>query len=320
MVQSNVQPIRLGLFWRVLGFVLIPLDFIAVASFLGAAPCLGGNGLEKCSDPHWKLVAVALLSTLFYFYKRRKANPSGAFSWRGNSRLSWDYAVFLFLMLVFIGESLPEVASYIRGIPRGEYGFHVALLDNIRDLITTGRIYDLVIFFILAAVFAFVYRKLHWLIATPLAAVTGAIIEYNLFNRSAGFDTYNPDLNFWGTIIFLIAIWTVLYLLPFMIFSAADRRWGSAGRNTVIIVILAINILAVLFFAYERSKNPVDESKASIDDRVFPEKSCPDQMLLNNGPVMVYSNGKEFTIKDGSLDWIKANCPNTKTIYQKPNK
>lgn len=309
-----------NLFWKLLLIVIIPLDLLAVASWLGAAPCLGGK-LDTCSPLKPAILITAGTLTAIYLIKYYRAS-SKQFSWRGSSKISWDYAIFLWWSIAFFGEALPQLAGIWRGITPGEYGYHFGLMNNPLAWFKTGMIWDILTFGLLGIFGAVLYRYLYWPLATVIAMTVAASLEFSLFNEAASFDTYSPQVDLVGTIVFLLSTWAIYFSLTFGLYSLIEKWWHGKGRALAVIIIILANFASAVYFAYIRTIDPKAEQRSpGSENEILPDNSCPDQILYNNGPLVLYKNSKEYTPKDqATVDWINANCPGTQKIYDKPVK
>lgn len=308
-----------GLKWKIFLGLLIPLDVLAALSWLSGAPCIGGGLGDQCSPMKPEIIIPAILLTGFYLYKRYKASGK-PFSWKGDSKLGWLYWLYLWFSLVFIGETLPQLAGIWRGKTPGEYGYHFGLLDNLVGFISSGRVYDFLLFSLLALGGVLLFRYLYWPIATLVAAAFGATIEYYLFNPAAGYyDTYNPELNFLGTIIFLVSSWVFHFLVSFTIFNQIIRI-KKVGQIIAVTTMIAANVFGILYVNYHKKLNPeaYKNKEETVEKIMLEKKTCPDKLLFNNGPLVAYVGDKEASIMGGQedVDWIMKNCPKMEKVYK----
>lgn len=299
---------------------LVVLDVLAALMITSFASCLGGIG-EECSKSlgspiTWLVMLVAGIANGVYIYKRRKAGrPALPFEINLLHRpdVPWLYFPYYFLALILWGENVPEIAGYLKGLPLGAPGTHASLMNPALFFQgNSGTTLNLITFAMMAFVFTLLWRKLNFVVALLGSNAIGTSIEYvtkigKPQDGPEGFDIYN---RFWGTMLTFVWLWTLLTVLPYLIFKLVYKSWRTTGVWVLIVFMLLLNIASYFFFRYEMYvlKN-VQPGFLGESFDTLPDMTCPDQVVMDKGKPFAYKNGKGVFIKDqNNVDWIKANC------------
>lgn len=307
---------------KILSYGLIILDFIAVFLALSILQCLGNSSLEcqkSVSSPiSWLGVIVAFSATGFYMYRRHQAKLSTLpfkINLLAKPNVPWSYAVYYFFALIFFGENVPEIVGYLKGLPLGAPGTHASLMNpQLFFQGNSGTTINLISFAAMSLAFTVLFRRTRLIIAIAGSVMMGVLIEYvtkigKPQGGPEGFDIYN---NFWGTILTFIWLWTLLTILPYVIFSVVNRAWKTRGVISLIILMVVLNIVSYFFFRYEiYVLGNIQPGFLSSNTDILGDGVCPDKLVNDNGKQFAYKGGKGFFIKDQvQSEWIFKNCPN----------
>jgi len=145
---------------------------------------------------------------------------------KGNPTLSKWFIFFLFLWAIFVGEILPVWIQALEGTPSDAPGAKESMFSGLDMFVPTMIIYT-----ILALLFWWLYRKLHWLIIILLAALLGVIMEFS-FMRPQEAGGPNVVENPLGALIFFVIIWPILLGLPYGIFQGGTRLLKKAPHQS----------------------------------------------------------------------------------------
>lgn len=129
-------------------------------------------------------------------------------------------------MAVFVGEILPVWIQTLEGTPSNAPGAKKSMFASLGMFVPTAIIYA-----VLALLFWWLYRKLHWLIIITFAALLGVIMEFS-FMRPQEAGGPNVVENPLGALIFFIIIWPILLGLPYGIFQGSTRLLKKAPNQS----------------------------------------------------------------------------------------
>lgn len=313
---------------KVLTYGLIVLDLLAFLAATSFASCFSSD-TQTCqksitSPVTWFLIVLALISTAFYLYKRHQAGSSILpFNFLGEPNVPWIYALYYFFALIFWGENVPEIAGYLKGLPLGAPGTHASLMNP--ELFfqgNSGTTLNLITFGGMAFAIAFFFRKFNLLAAVASTVVMGALIEYvtKLGKPQGGPEGFDVYSNPWGSMLNFMWLWLLLALVPYVIFALFNRAWKTRGVIVLIVLMVILNIASYFYFRYQiyDLKNIQPGFLSSSSGDILPAKTCPDQLMMDNGKPIAYKNGQPFQVGNQSdLDWIKTNCPNLQNQTQR---
>lgn len=141
----------------------------------------------------------------------------------GDKKLSKWFILVLFGWAVFVGEIVPVWVQTMEGVSADEVGAKESMFASWDMFIPTVVLYTLI-----AVVFLFLYRRLHWLWVLLLAATLGTILEFALFRPQ---ETSGPDVvqNPLGALFFFIIIWPILLGVPYALFRWLVGRVSPTG-------------------------------------------------------------------------------------------
>lgn len=132
----------------------------------------------------------------------------------GKRDLSSVFVVFLFGWGVFFGEILPV---WTQPVPAGASGAKESMFASTEMLIPTVVVYT-----VLATLFWWLFRRVHWLIVLFAAILLGIGMEFLLFRpeETAGPNVTDDPL---AALVFFIVVWPLLLVLPFCVYAKCDR-------------------------------------------------------------------------------------------------
>ncbi|MBI2010756.1 MAG: hypothetical protein HYS89_00755 [Candidatus Colwellbacteria bacterium] len=135
--------------------------------------------------------------------------------WSGNRDLSKWFIPFMALWGIFFGEFLPVcLENSFNCFPKTTPpGAKESMFSGLDMFIPT-----VVIYFILATVFWWLYRKLDWKIVFVIAIVVGQVLEFAFFRPQEG-DGVNVVDNPLYSFLFFLIIWPILLVAPYGIFQ-----------------------------------------------------------------------------------------------------
>ena len=136
---------------------------------------------------------------------------------QGNKNLSKWFMVFMFMVAIFLGEILPVWLQGLEGTSANDPGAKQSMFASWSMFIPTVVIYGL-----LAVLFWWLYRRLHWLYVILIAAALGVLMEFTFMRPE---ETSGPNVveNPWGALVFFIIIWPLLVVVPYGIFNLGQK-------------------------------------------------------------------------------------------------
>lgn len=158
--------------------------------------------------------------------------------WRGDRTFPASYILFFVLMFFLLGEQLTALPIYIVGPGLGGEGPDKL---HILDLAPTDALHRPLFYLLFGVISWLLFRLLSW----PLVWISAFAI-WNVFHWLLPEQGGAPDL----TLGVFIGV-GVFAVVPFLIYRAVGRRWGGKGRRNAIIIAAAINVLLLVFFAYQ---------------------------------------------------------------------
>lgn len=239
---------------------LILLDLLGIFAFISIIRCFGVS-TPSCeesinSGPSKLIILLAIVGTAFYLYKRYKANLPllpVKIDLLAKPNFPWSFALYYFFALIFFGENLPELTGYIRGMPLGTPGTHASLMNPALFFTGNGSTFlDLSVFAGIAILFGIFFRFLNVLVAYVLSVISGMLLETKMnFGKAAGPEGFDLTNKLWRTELDFFRIWSLIIILPFIIFWAVNKYWGGRGITIAILVLIFLNIACYFFFKYQ---------------------------------------------------------------------
>lgn len=308
---------------EIVGKVVVILDILAMLVSASIFPCISNTSSEcqkAVSSPiSWLIIIIAISNTGFYIYKRSKKRLSLLpFSFLSKPNVSWIYAIYYFFALIFWGENLPEISGYLKGLPLGAVGTHASLMEpSLFFTGDSGTFLNLVGFFAIACAFAFFFRKFNLILAFILSIALGSTVEFMTHLKRPqeipeGFDLVN---NFTGTVLTFIWLWSLMVIVPFIIYQLVNNSWKLKGIKVLIVVMILLNIASYFFFLYERDVlhnilPTENNNQKSYNIQNLPANTCPDNFVIENGNRLVVKDRIKYKIADPeAAGWIQNNCP-----------
>lgn len=168
--------------------------------------------------------------------------------WKSDYDFPLSFILFFIFAGIFLGEHLPVIGQYLGGDPINDPTAKVSILD-------VGGLSDIgvapVIYGVFGAVLWLLYRFLDWRLVLISGAAVGSLAEWFLFTGQK-IEDRGPIPTPFGATVFFVIVWSIITLVPYFIYRAIGRKWGSRGRRIAILAVVILNILSVAFFAYEK--------------------------------------------------------------------
>lgn len=116
---------------------------------------------------------------------------------------------------------------------------------------------------------------------------------------------------------FIPTFWTLLTLVPYLIYRRVDKKWGGQGKRNAILIVLAINVLFLGFFAFQiyylhnSYRGLPKNAQGQVDSTPgFPSNICPDRLIIKKDkPTTARWNGKTLEVVKDEQNWVEQNCP-----------
>ncbi len=218
-----------------------------------------------------------------------------------------SFILFFVLFFFLIGEQLVALPIYFIGPGLGESGPDKL---HILDLHLSDAVHRPIAYVVIGSLIWVLFRVFAW----PLAWILGAF----LWALEQSFLTpldQRPSIS--NIIFFTFTFWIALTLVPYFIYRAIDRKWGKKGKRNAILFVLIINLLLLVFFAYQifylqNSYRGLVNQQAVSSDSIsrLPLNTCPDRLIVEKDKQTVaYWNGTTLSVGEKEQKWIEENCP-----------
>ncbi len=156
--------------------------------------------------------------------------------WRSDRKLPVSFFLFFFLTFFLMGEQLVALPLYLFG-PVSEGGADkVAILD----LAPSDALHRPLFYLLFSFISWMLFRSLNWPIVWIGASTMWLVFKWLL-----------PDPSKTPSIIWTFVGVGIFILTPYFIYRTVDRRWGVKGRRNAVLIVAALNILLLGFFAYQ---------------------------------------------------------------------
>ncbi|MBI4029986.1 hypothetical protein HY373_02280 [Candidatus Berkelbacteria bacterium] len=236
-------------------------------------------------------------------------------TWRGDKTLPWTFTLFLMLLALFLGETLPNVISGIGGV-LGTYGAKDPIIKSVSDFNLL-----LVIYGVYGLFFWLCYRYINWKIVWILALIIAFVLEQYVFTHPPGSnDLGNSLLDFTGK---LIIVYSVILLAPYGLFQIMRRKWGTRAIAIVIVGFVLLNVIGNFYTYYKLKQlglwpwHPVtspnqsdNQSSSSQGAPILPANTCPDKLVeKKDQPTIAHLNNVEMLVTPKIDNWVRENCP-----------
>lgn len=232
-------------------------------------------------------------------------------TWRGDKTLPLLYFPFFTLSSLFIGEVLPVVI----GIFAGKFNTYGAKEPIIKTLPDFGLV--LIIYTAFGLLFWLLYRFVNWKIVAVFGLVLAFVLERYVYWQVEGSVNVANYISF-GTILNHVIVYLLVLVFPYAVFQTIRRRWGMRSSVILVLILLALNILGLIFTYYQMVKTDrwhkySSEStgkQQSDSTKLLPPNICPDRLVEVVGkPTIAYLKGKAFKLTPDIDNWVRTNCP-----------
>lgn len=159
--------------------------------------------------------------------------------WKSNYKLPLSFIVFFVLMFFLLGEQLPALPLYLVG-PAADHENKLHILD----LNPSDALHRPIAYVIIGIIIWVLFRVFSWPIAYFLGAALWTLEQLTLTPLD-----HRPSIP--NLMFFIPTFWTLLTLVPYFIYKKVNQKWGGMGRRNVILIVLAINLLLLGFFAFQ---------------------------------------------------------------------
>ncbi len=156
--------------------------------------------------------------------------------WRGDRNFPKSFILFFVLTFFLLGEQLIALPIYLVGPISGDGPDKVSILD----LALSDALHRPLFYLLFGVISWIMFRSLRWPIVWICASVIWMIFKWYFPDPGK---TQDPFWTFIGVGFFI--------LTPYFIYLVVDRKWGAKGRLNAILILTAINILFLVFFAYQ---------------------------------------------------------------------
>lgn len=220
-------------------------------------------------------------------------------NWKSNYKLPISFIIFFVLTFFLIGEQLPALPTYLFGPGLGGGGPDKL---HILDLGLSDSLHRPVAYLIIGTVIWVLYRIFTW----PLAWFVGAVL-WILEQQTLTPLDQRPTLI--SAIVFTSTFWVLLTLVPYFIYRGVGSKWGGVGIRNAILIVLVINILIFLFFAFQIYvlHNSYRSSGPGLG---LPPNTCPERLIIEKDKqTTAYWDGKILPVSSEVQNWVEENCP-----------
>ncbi|MBI4009783.1 MAG: hypothetical protein HY361_01115 [Candidatus Aenigmarchaeota archaeon] len=157
--------------------------------------------------------------------------------WRGDRKLPASFILFFVLTFFLLGEQLLALPLYLIGPGTGGDGPDKV---SILDMSLSDALHRPLFYLLFGFISWIMFRSLSWPIVWIGASTIWLVFKWFLPDPG---DTQNIIGTFIGVGFFIV--------IPYFIYRTVDRKWGTKGRRNAILILTAINILFLGFFAYQ---------------------------------------------------------------------
>lgn len=223
-------------------------------------------------------------------------------TWRGDKTLPLLYFPFFTLSSLFIGEVLPVVIGIFAG-KLYTYGAKEPIIKTLPDF---GLV--LIIYTAFGLLFWLLYRFVNWKIVAVFGLVLAFVLERYVYWQVEGSINVANYISF-GTILNHVIVYLLVLVFPYTVFQTIRRRWGMQSSIILVLILLALNVLGLIFTYYQMIKT--DRWKQQSDStKLLPPNTCPDRLIIEKDkPTTAYWNGKILEVASEEQNWVEKNCP-----------
>lgn len=155
-------------------------------------------------------------------------------NWKSDYKLPLSFIIFFVLTFFLIGEQLSALPTYLGATPNNTV--------HILDKAATDALHRPLFYFLFAIIAWLAFRFLHWFLAWALSEVALSLLIH----------MPPEDISKLGGIrVDKFIVISVLTLAPYFTFRAIDKKWGVKGQRTAMLILVVINVLFLVFFAYQ---------------------------------------------------------------------
>lgn len=225
------------------------------------------------------------------------------FSWKSNYKLPLSFIVFFVLMFFLIGEQLTALPTYLVG-SQGSDTIHIL------DKAPADALHRPIAYLVIALVIWALLRYLNWKVAYITSGILWQIDQWFLTPNK------HPDSEIPGlpgvlpTVIATFIFWGLLVLGPYFLYRWIDKKWGIRGILKSMLILFLINLVLLIFFAYQIFYLHNSHRSLPKDAQRLPPNTCPEKLTTEKDkPTMAYWNGQAFEVGQKQQLWIEQNCP-----------
>lgn len=153
---------------------------------------------------------------------------------KSNYKLPLSFILFFVLAFFLLGEQLSTLPTYLGASFDGTV--------HILDKAWTDALHRPLFYFLFAIIAWLVFRFFHWLLAWVASEVVLSLLIHMPPENISKLGSFRLDK-------FIVI--AALTLVPYFIFRAIDKKWGVKGQRKAMLILAAINVLFLGFFAYQ---------------------------------------------------------------------
>lgn len=153
------------------------------------------------------LVFVIVIIGAFWLTKKRLKKLAG------DTNLSWWFALYYFVVALFLGEILPVWIQSFGGVDSHTSGAKSAMFENWQ-----ADLPKILTYAVIAVAMYYLFKKLYWLYVGLIGVAIGLLVEF-LIARPQEANGPNVVANPIGSIPSLVVVWFILILAPYAIFK-----------------------------------------------------------------------------------------------------
>ncbi len=227
--------------------------------------------------------------------------------WRSNYKLSVSFIIFFVLTFFLLGEQLVSLPIYLFGSEINGDGVDKL---HILDLPPGDALHRPFAYLIIGTVIWTLFRIFAWPFAWSFGASLWALEQLTLTPLDQ-----RPSIS--NIIVFTFTFWILVTLVPYFVYRWVDKKWGGTGKRNAIVVVFAMNLLLLGFFAFQiyvlhNSYRGLHKNtgQQGVSSKVLPPNTCPDRLITSKDKqTAVYWNGKTLPVAGEEQKWVEQNCP-----------